>query len=99
MVNHSLAGASHPIIGMTVTRANTKHPSFNDMPRCPGDAKAHIPAPTNSATPPSTVAGVDRAATRHPAIMELPQPRSHVYQQPPAHVVAADDKGLKRRPE
>jgi len=67
-----------------------KHPSIPDMPPAPGHAKSGVPVQTNDATPPDVVAGVNRSATKHPAIYEQRVPAASQHQEPPAKVTSSN---------
>ena len=82
--------AEQPKGGMPVTRENTQHPSLRDMPPSNGSLIGRVEVPQRNATPKPVVAGVDRSATRHPAIEELPVPASSEFSEP-GTVVAGEE--------
>ena len=90
-VDTSRAAEQPKVAGIPVTRENTRHPNLRDMPNARGNAKAGDPVPQRNAQQKERVVGVDRSATRHEAIPEMPIPVSSQFIEPPAKVKASQD--------
>jgi hypothetical protein len=91
MARFEVRGQVQPAQGTPVTKENTKHSAFRDMPRSRGAAFADVPAPTRNVrrTPRMSVRNVPADV---PTIDVAPVPPSAVYSQPPGRVTGTPQR-------